>query len=151
MAHSHTKYSWEKERDAAQQDLDKLAVNSKKLGDLLEFLHEETQGWPYSHKMLKLFEGVKSNNEEKEMHAMNDSELEDLEDELKEKLQKIKEERESRYINEAYCVICKINPKNVGILKCKHLDLCADCESKLSSKRCPRCSTNYNKIIIIKR
>ena len=151
MAHSHRQYSWEKYRDAAQQDLDKFATNSKKLGDLIDFLKEETKGYSYSDKWWKLCQGVKSINEQKEINEMNDSELEDLQDELEERLQKIKQERQTRYINQAYCVICKINPKNVGILKCKHLDLCAECESKLSSKKCPRCSTNYNKIIIIKR
>ena len=94
---------------------------------------------------------LSSSQQKDSIKSMTDEDLEQLQSELEEKLQKVKEEKERRFQTRAYCIICKSNIKNIGILGCNHLDLCQQCESKSSSKQCPRCMKHYQKIVVIKR
>ena len=90
-------------------------------------------------------------NEKINIKSLDDEQLTELEIKLEENLQDIRQEKMKRYINNAFCIVCKKNIRNIAIMECKHLDLCDKCESKAYPKKCPRCNKDYTTIVRIKR
>ena len=90
-------------------------------------------------------------NETINLKSLDDEQLTELEIKLEENLQEIRQEKMKRYINNAFCIVCKKNIRNIAIMECKHLDLCDKCESKAYPKKCPRCNKDYTTIVRIKR
>jgi len=46
----------------------------------------------------------------------------------------------------ADCVVCLTNPRNVILLSCGHVCVCADCAEMLPSNRCPMCRSYIDRV-----
>lgn len=80
---------------------------------------------------------------------LNEEELNELENKLREELIKVRDMKEKLYFNKVNCITCKEREKNVIISDCGHLSICVQCEKQLQDKMCPQCFKPYKAVVII--
>eukprot|EP01083_Nonionella_stella_P146841 462398_1 len=108
-------------------------------------LRKQNKTHEQMNRKLSLYQGKSA-----EFHTLNLEQLNSLESELQNGMNRIKKARDRLLENTLLCSICLANSKNVVMQPCGHLDVCNQCEPKLPSKTCPRCQQPFTHCVVIK-
>merc|ERR1712083_541414 len=85
-------------------------------------------------------------NNNENIDAMDEKQLDELEEKHKIKLKEIQDAKEKLMDDKLRCVVCLENPKSILIQGCNHLVLCEQCEESMVRKVCPKCHKAYKKV-----
>ena len=84
------------------------------------------------------------------LYSLSIDELESLSLTFTKQIEKIDNIIQQIYDRQIKCIVCIDADKNIVIQDCGHFVLCANCESKLLKKSCPRCQRSYSNTFKIK-
>ena len=122
----------------SQDSLKSAHQKSIKLKEQMDVLNKELLAMKHKTASIQRMQMNMSN-----LNAMELSELNDLEKDMKSGLSAVRETKTKLIENKYLCIICCENDRDMKLSGCNHIFLCQKCERKMMIKRCPICTQPY--------